>query len=78
MFMPSSAIPNSAVAGYFVCIRNDGVPASLEVRKIYAALPDSDAGKVSMLRIVDESGEDYLFPSDWFVPIELDRELAWR
>ncbi len=45
-----------------VCIDNDGYAASLEKRKIYLALRDAGAEKLSMLRIVDESGEDYLYP----------------
>jgi hypothetical protein len=54
-----------------VCIDNDGYAASLEKRKIYLALPDTDAGKHGLLRIVDESGEDYLYPKAFFRPIVL-------
>jgi hypothetical protein len=60
----------SQPAAYVVCIRNDGVPASLEVHKIYECLPDPDAGRSGMVRVVDESGEDYLYPRDWFVAME--------
>lgn len=56
---------------YAVCISNEGHPASLEVRKLYVVLPDEDAARHGMLRVVDESGEDYLYPASHFVPIEL-------
>ena len=56
---------------YLLCVNNDGYPASLEVRKVYQALPDNAALARGFLRIVDESGEDYLYPKDYFVPIEV-------
>jgi len=54
-----------------VCIRNENYPASLETRKIYLALRDLDAEKQDLLRIIDESGEDYLYPKKFFRAIEL-------
>ena len=54
-----------------VCIDNDGYPASLELHKIYRALPDADAATHGDLRVVDESGEDYLFPASAFAPIQV-------
>ena len=54
-----------------VCIDNDGYAASLEKRKIYLALPDPDAEKHGLLRIVDESGDDYLYPKGFFRAIDL-------
>jgi hypothetical protein len=54
-----------------VCIDNDGYPASLEKRKIYVALRDSDAEKHGQLRIIDESGDDYLYPEALFRLIDL-------
>lgn len=54
-----------------VCVDNDGYPASLETRKIYVALRDEDAAKHGMLRVVDESGVDYLYPQTLFRSIEL-------
>ena len=54
-----------------VCIANDGYAVSLEKRKIYVALRDAVAGKHRMLRIVDESGEDYLYPKALFRAIAL-------
>ena len=57
--------------GFVVCVNNLGYPTSLELRKIYQALPDSGAARHHLLRIVDESGEDYLYPADYFVPLRL-------
>ena len=54
-----------------VCVQNDGYAISLEKRKIYVALRDAAAEKHEMLRIVDESGEDYLYPKAFFRPIVL-------
>ncbi|MYF12714.1 MAG: hypothetical protein F4229_17365 [Gammaproteobacteria bacterium] len=54
---------------YVVCIDNVGYPASLELHKIYRTLPDADAIESGDLRIIDESGEDYLFPATSFVSI---------
>ena len=54
-----------------VCIDNEGYAASLEKRKIYVAMRDSDAEKHGLLRIVDESGEDYLYPKAFFRSIAL-------
>lgn len=61
--------------GYAVCVRNDDYPASLEPRKIYRVLPDGDADALGLSRIIDESGEDYLYPSEYFVPIEVPRAV---
>ncbi|MBI5880307.1 MAG: hypothetical protein HZB53_21870 [Chloroflexi bacterium] len=54
---------------FVLCIRNDGYPASLEERKIYRLIPDRDAKAHDLVRVVDESGEDYLYPAAWFVSI---------
>jgi len=61
----------SGQAQFVVCINNEGYPASLELRKIYLILPDEKAAKHSLMRVVDESGEDYLYPERFFVPIQL-------
>ncbi|HUE85388.1 MAG TPA: hypothetical protein VMO26_04855 [Vicinamibacterales bacterium] len=58
-----------------VCLRNDGYEVSLERRKIYAALPDADAARHGQVRIIDESGEDYLFPATYFAAIELSQAV---
>jgi len=63
-------------ARFAVCIKNDGYPASLEVRKIYRMVPDARAAEHQLVRVVDESGEDYLYPADYFVPIELPQVLV--
>ena len=49
-----------------VCIYNEGYNVSLEKGKQYKRLPDKDAEKHGMIRVVDESGEDYLYPKNWF------------
>ena len=54
-----------------VCVDNDGYPASLETRKIYVALRDADAAKHGLLRVIDESGADYLYPAALFCSIDL-------
>lgn len=56
---------------FVVCVRNDGYEASLERNKIYSVIPDPDAEYDGDLRVVDESGEDYLFAADRFVPIDV-------
>ena len=58
-----------------VCIDNNGYAASLEKRKIYVALRDADAKKHNLLRIIDESGEDYLFPNEFFRSITLPQAI---
>jgi hypothetical protein len=60
---------------FVVCVGNDAYPASLERRKIYRAVPDPEARRHGQLRIIDESGEDYLYPATLFVPIELSAPL---
>ncbi len=62
---------NSAVSQFAVCINNSEYPASLELHKIYRVLPDEDAAIEGDMRIIDESGEDYLYPAKWFVLVEL-------
>jgi hypothetical protein len=54
---------------FVVCVENGGYEASLERNKIYVVLPDHGAEKAGDLRVVDESGEDYLFSADRFVAI---------
>ena len=58
-----------------VCVDNDGYPASLEKRKIYVALRDAGAEKHGLLRIVDESGSDYLYPKTFFRSIALPQSV---
>ena len=56
---------------FAICIRNDEYPASLERWKVYRVLPDMAAAQHQYLRVIDESGEDYLYPADYFVLIDL-------
>jgi len=58
-----------------VCVDNDGYAASLEKRKIYVMLRDAEAGKHDLLRIIDESGEDYLYPKAFFRSIALPQSV---
>jgi hypothetical protein len=60
---------------FAICIANNEYPAALEVRKIYQVLPDADAAQHQYLRIIDESGEDYLYPAAYFVPIDLPQGI---
>ena len=60
---------------FVVCVDNEGYPASLEKRKIYVALRDPSAEKHGLIRIVDESGEDYLYPKTFFRSIALPQAL---
>ena len=64
-----------ATTTFAVCVNNAEYPASLELHKIYRVLSDDDAAADGDLRIVDESGEDYLYPADWFAPIELPQRV---
>ncbi len=54
-----------------MCVDHGGDPVSLEVRKVYATLPDHEALRLRMLRVIDESGEDYLYPRRFFVDVRL-------
>ena len=54
-----------------VCVDNSGYEAALERRKLYALLPDVDAEMRGLLRVIDESGEDYLYPAGMFYKVEL-------
>ncbi len=61
---------------FVICIDNTDYQASLEPRKIYETLPDAEAEKIDFLRVIDESGEDYLFPASLFVDLPLADDLA--
>jgi hypothetical protein len=56
---------------FAVCLNNSDYPASLELHKIYRVIPDEEAALDGDLRVIDESGEDYLYPADFFAVIEL-------
>lgn len=58
-----------------LCVRNDDCAASLELRKLYAVVEDRPVAKHGLIRVVDESGEDYLYPADYFVPLRLSASV---
>ncbi|HEV2560803.1 MAG TPA: hypothetical protein VGT78_01560 [Rhizomicrobium sp.] len=58
-----------------VCVDNEGYPASLERRKIYVAVRDPSVEKHGLMRVVDESGDDYLYPKNFFRPIALPQTV---
>lgn len=59
---------------FAICVDNSQYPASLELHKIYRVLPDDEAERDGDLRIVDESGEDYLYPASYFVLVDLPQD----
>jgi hypothetical protein len=60
---------------FAICINNAGYPASLELHKIYRALPDQDAALDGDVRVIDESGEDYLYPANYFLVLALPQDI---
>ena len=66
---------NSSTKQFVVCVNNSEYPASLGLHKIYRVLPDEEAENDGDLRVIDESGEDYLYPADWFMKLELPSEV---
>lgn len=66
---------SSSAKKFVVCVKNKGYEVSLETRKIYQVLRDPDAAKHKQLRVIDESGEDYLYPRSYFTPIELPQPV---
>jgi hypothetical protein len=67
---------NNLKTQFAVCVKNEDSPAALELRKIYQVLPDPRAAEHRLLRVIDESGEDYLYPEGYFVPIDLPPAVA--
>jgi hypothetical protein len=70
--MPSKRKP---ARRYAVCIRNRGNEASLERNKLYVVLPDARAEADGLVRVIDEDAEDYLYPADWFVAVDVPRAV---
>ena len=68
-------VSNQALSSYVLCIDDGGYPESLEVRKIYPVLPDEKAASRNYIRIIDETGEDYLYPMKYFVALNLPPEV---
>lgn len=60
---------------FAVCINNTEYPASLELHKIYRVIADEDAAQDGDIRVIDESGEDYLYPAEWFAMVELPQAV---
>lgn len=60
---------------FVICIENKGYAASLELCKIYQLVPDKAASSLQQVRVIDESGEDYLYPEDFFVPVQLPQAV---
>jgi hypothetical protein len=60
---------------FVVCLKNKGYDVSLERRKIYQVVPDPRAAKLGLIRVVDESGEGYLYPLEFFAPISLPQPV---
>ena len=60
---------------YVICIDNKEYPASLELRKVYEAIEDKEALSQGLIRIIDESGEDYLYPQSYFMQIDLPQDV---
>jgi hypothetical protein len=60
---------------FVVCLKNTDYPASLELYKIYRLLPDDEAAQDGDVRVIDESGEDYLYPADDFVVIDVPKTV---
>ena len=63
----------SAQHQFAICVQNEGYPVSLELWKVYRVVPDKKAAEHHLVRVIDESGEDYLYPRDYFLPIELPK-----
>ncbi len=65
---------------YALCVDNDGCPASLEVLKLYEVIPDEDAERENLIRVIDESGEDYMYEASSFkrlvLPPEIEQAIA--
>ncbi|HMD48131.1 MAG TPA: hypothetical protein VKG79_03495 [Bryobacteraceae bacterium] len=65
--------------GFAVCLRNQGFAASLEVRKLYPVIDDPGAEASDLIRVIDESGKDYLYPASFFrelaLPADVQRAL---
>ncbi|MCI0392875.1 MAG: hypothetical protein MOB07_29440 [Acidobacteria bacterium] len=68
----TTAVKVKKTSQFVLCIKNEDCE-DLELRKIYRVLPDKEAAEDGYIRVIDESGEDYLYSQDYFVPVELSR-----
>lgn len=66
---------NDKSTHFVICLDNSDYPASLEVRKVYPVIPDTEAERHNFIRIIDESGEDYLYPAQNFAYLELSKQI---
>jgi hypothetical protein len=73
--MVTTMVQNNSKKMFVVCIKNEGYAASLELRKIYEVVQDDLAADHQVIRVIDESGEDYLFPVDFFISIDLPKPV---
>ena len=60
---------------FVICIENSDYPASLEKRKIYEVVPDKSASDIGHIRVIDESGDDYLYPASCFIDAHLPKAV---
>jgi hypothetical protein len=67
----SRAQPMTEAKQFAICIHNGEYAGTLELRKVYEVLQDSVAADRNYLRVIDESGEDYLYPGSWFIPVSV-------
>ena len=74
----SSTRPRATRGHFVVCLDNAGYDASLDVRKIYRTIADAKAAGLGLLRVVDESGEDYLYPMKLFASIDISPAIRRR
>jgi hypothetical protein len=61
---------------FAICVENAEYPVSLELHKVYRVVPDAEAERDGDLRVIDESGEDYLYPATYFVVVDLSQQVA--
>jgi hypothetical protein len=66
---------NMSKSKFVICIVNQDYPVSLEKRKIYEVVPDPEAEKIGHIRVIDESGEDYLYPATCFIDAHLPKDV---
>ena len=68
--------PKAFTSKYVFCVDSTEYPVALELHKVYRVLPDKDVLQDGDLRIIDESGEDYLYPARYFLPVDLPRNVV--
>jgi hypothetical protein len=73
--IPRKRLAKRSASAFAICVRNDDYEASLELRKLYPVLEDDFGNQHGMIRVVDESGEDYLFPNEYFVRVSLPQTV---